>query len=119
MGGLQSEARQKRFTREPYRVPVQGAHTQEPSKMLKPEIHDRDPCRRPIATSPIEETLKRSPLSPQQVPLKGIKSFHVMAEILKCICYCSTPSSILTNALGIENGTQMWKEAAPDGDVTM
>lgn len=42
-----------------------------------------------------------------------------MAKTLEHICYCSTPSSILTNTLGIENGIQIWEEAAPDGDVIM
>lgn len=42
-----------------------------------------------------------------------------MAKTLERIYYCSTPSSILTNTLGIENGIQMWEEAAPHGDVTM
>lgn len=68
---------------------------------------------------PYGRDFKRSPLSPHQVPLKVTGSFHVMAKTLEHIWYCSTTSSILTNTLGIENGIQMWEEAAPDGDVTM
>lgn len=42
-----------------------------------------------------------------------------MSKTLEHIYYCSTPSSILKNTLGIENGIQMWEEAAPNRDVTV
>ena len=70
-----------------------------------------------MAAIPIKDSQKNS-TPPQQVPLKVIKSFHVMAEILECIYYCTTPFSILTNTLGIRKGTQVWEEAAAYGDVT-
>lgn len=68
-----------------------------------------------MATGPMGETSKEV----HQVPMKATRSFYIMAKTLEHICYCSTPSSILTNTLGIENGIQIWEEAAPDGDVIM
>lgn len=64
-------------------------------------------------------TLNRNPLIPQQITLRMIESFHVMAEIMECIFYWSTTFSILMNTLRNENSTQMWEVNAADGDITI